>query len=152
MTRKITFHIGKIVPRVLREFDIYIDKRREFTSKQTTTILKGKNDKRPSYYMKNYVNEYTGYYSDLDLNIIKAIEDILEEIIKDMIVYDKSLKRKNNFFNTLDSISGQTFIFVIGIICLGEAMIEEYGYIRNGRYLECVLRAKKELATSIKEL
>ena len=115
----ITFHIGKIVPRVLKEFDQFIDKKKEFTAKKTSLILNGKDDKREAYKMKTYVNDYIDFYNDIEFSIISAAEDILEEIITDMNHYTKNMDRKNKFINTLDSLNGQMIMFTLAVMSIG---------------------------------
>lgn len=148
----LTYHVGTIIPRVLKELDEYIDKRKDFTAKQTSLIIKGNKAKRPAYKMKNYIEEHVDFYQEIEMDILRSVEDILEEVITDMISYNKNKTRKAKFFNTLDSITGQTFVFVIALINLGEHMIKEHGKVKNGRYFEHVLKAKQELSSDIKKL
>lgn len=152
MTKILTFKVGTVVPRILKDLDAYIDKKRQFTAKKASLLLNGKKDKRPNYEMKNYVGEYGSFFTEIEVNITKSLVDILEEVISDMNNYDKNENRKELFFNTVDSIEGQVFLFVIGVISLGEFLIKKFGYIKNGRYLEQVLMAKKELAKQITQI
>lgn len=152
MTKILTFKVGTVVPRILKDLDNYIDKKRQFTAKKASLLLNGKKDKRPNYEMKNYVGEYGSFFTEIEVNITKSLVDILEEVISDMNNYDKNENRKELFFNTVDSIEGQVFLFVIGVISLGEFLIKKFGYIKNGRYLEQVLMAKKELAKQITQI
>ncbi len=148
----ITFHIGKIVPRVLKEFDQFIDKKKEFTARQTSLLINGKNDKREAYKMKTYVDDYIAFYKDIEFSIISATEDILEEIITDMNQYTKNSSRKTKFINTLDSLNGQMIMFTLAVMSIGESLIKRHRTIENGRYLEHVLKAKRELTDDIKTI
>lgn len=148
----LTFKIGHIVPRVLKDLDNFINKERQFTAKKTSLIFNGKNDKRENYKMTDYVSSYGSFFTEIETSITKALEDIIEEIIEDMIKYDKNPNRKNRFFNTLDSPVGIEFLFVIGMISIGEYLIRTYGGIKNGRYLQLVLEAKETLSKQIKEI
>ena len=86
------------------------------------------------------------------INIANSLGDILEEIIEDMTRYDKSQARKDKFFRMLDDPIGLKLLFVVGMIAIGKHLIETKGYIKNGRYLELVLKARKELSRTIKNL
>ena len=152
MEKIITFHIGQNVPRVLKDLDEFINKKRHWTAKQDALIFNGKEDKRPNYRMTPYIKEYEEFFSETEINITDALTDILEEIARDMNAYTKNITRKNKFFNTLESIEGQTVIFTIGIITIGEYLIKTRNGIENGKYLESVLRAKKILSQEIKEI
>ncbi|AVQ31745.1 MULTISPECIES: hypothetical protein [Fusobacterium] len=145
----LTFRTGKIVPRVLKDLDEYLKK---FGGRKVSLLYKGKKDKRENYKMREYVSEYGEYFDEIEGNIIEVLEDILEQIIDDMNKYDKNLDRKNDFFDTLDSFIGGKFIFIIGIISLGEFLIKKYGYIKNGRYLGEVLKAKADLKNKITDV
>lgn len=148
----ITFHIGKFVPRVLKDLDEYLNAKKEWKSKQISLIYTGKDDKRDNYKMTQYIKEYEEFFAETEISITSALTDILEELVKDMNLYTKNETRKKKFFNTLESIEGQSVIFTIGIITIGEHLIKTRQGIENGKYLENVLRAKKLLATEIKEV
>lgn len=152
MEKIITFHIGKRIPRVLKELDIYIDKKKHFNAKQTSLIYNGKNDKRENYRMPQYVKTYLDFYNDMEISIFLILSDILEEMMKDMNNYNKDYKRKEKFFNTLESIEGQSMLFTIGIISIGEQLIKNGKRIPNGTYLENVLIARQLLAKEIQEV
>lgn len=152
MVKILTYKVGIEIPRVLKELDVYINKDKQFTARKANLLLNGKNDKRSSHRMKNYVGEYIDFFKDIQINLQDALEDILEEIISDMIKYDKNFTRKKMFNNTIETLTGQTFLFIIGVISIGEYLIKKYGYIQNGRYLEQVLIARKELASKIKRV
>ncbi|MCQ9627544.1 hypothetical protein HS141_11460 [Cetobacterium somerae] len=152
VTKILTFKVGVMVPRVLRELDKFIDKKNQLSARQASLIYNGKNDKRENYRMENYVGKYGKFFTDIELNIKIALEDILEQVISDMANYDKNANRKEKFFNTVDSVPGQVFIFIIGTISIGQYMLDRYGYIKNGRYLEQVLLAKEDLANKSKQI
>ncbi len=148
----LTFKVGTEVPRVLKDLDVYINKNKQFSAKKTSLLFNGKKDKRPNYRMKNYVEEYVDFFNDVEINLKQALSDILEEVISDMANYNKDFNRKQLFINTVDTLTGQTFLFIIGVISLGEYLIKKFDYIENGRYLEQVLKAKRDLANKIKQI
>ncbi|MDY4011361.1 MAG: hypothetical protein SOY60_06815 [Fusobacterium gastrosuis] len=145
----LTFKVGKVVPRILKELNV---RGEFFTARKTSLLINGKIDKREEYKMKNYIAEYGDFFEDLSDNISNALGDILEEIITDMLKYNKNEKRKKAFFDLLDSVLGLQLIFTVGIISIGEYLINTQGYIKNGRYLEQVLLARKELSNKIKDI
>lgn len=148
----ITCTIGKRLPRLLSDLNIYINPKKEMTSRQISLLLNGKNDYRENYRMKDYVGTYGKFFKDLHNSIFECIKEILEEVIDDMTEYTKNSKRREKFFRTFDSYQGQMFIFTIAITSLGEFLIKEYGKIENGRYLEQVLLARKRIAKKAKEI
>ena len=152
MIKIITFKVGTIVPRILSDLDKFINKKRDLNGRKTSLIFNGKNDKRSNYYMTNYVSKYVDFFEGMELNIMTTLQDMMEEIITDMSNYDKNTDRKRRFFNTLESVPGHTFLVAIGIISIGEYLIKKQGYIQNGRYLEQVLKARKELANKVKTI
>ena len=139
----LTFSVGKIIPRVLRELD---QKKEFFTARSTSLLIKGNKEKRENHKMKQYIKLYDDFY------IANSLGDILEEIIEDMTRYDKSQARKDKFFRMLDDPIGLKLLFVVGMMAIGEHLIETKGYIKNGRYLELVLKARKELSRTIKNI
>ena len=141
----LTFSVGKIIPRVLRELD---QKKEFFTARSTSLLIKGNKEKRENHKMK----QYDDFYENMSDNIANSLGDILEEIIEDMTRYDKSQARKDKFFRMLDDPIGLKLLFVVGMIAIGEHLIETKGYIKNGRYLELVLKARKELSRTIKNI
>ncbi len=148
----ITYKVGTIVPRILSDLDKFIDKQKNFTARKTSLLFNGKKDRRKNYQMQNYVSKYVDFFNGMELNIVTALEDMLEEVITDMANYDKNIDRRTLFFNTVDSVAGHTFLVAIGIISLGEYLIKKQGSIANGRYLEQVLIARKDLANKIKSI
>ena len=145
----LTFSVGKIIPRVLRELD---QKKEFFTARSTSLLIKGNKEKRENHKMKQYVKLYDDFYENMSDNIANSLGDILEEIIEDMTRYDKSQARKDKFFRMLDDPIGLKLLFIVGMIAIGEHLIETKGYIKNGRYLELVLKARKELSGTIKNI
>lgn len=152
MVKIITFKVGTIVPRILSDLDRFINKDRDLNGRKTSLIFNGKNDKRSNYYMTNYVSKYIDFFEGMERNIMLTLQDMMEEIITDMSNYDKNTDRRKRFFNTLESVPGHTFLVAIGIISIGEYLIKKQGYIKNGRYLEQVLKARKELANKVKRI
>ncbi|XGU46183.1 helix-turn-helix domain-containing protein [Fusobacterium necrophorum subsp. funduliforme] len=147
----LTFSVGKIVPRVLKELDT-LDKKMYFTARKTSLLIKGKADPRERYRMKQYIVEYGEYFENLEDDISSTLGDILEEVIEDMVKYNKSKKRREQFFNTLDSPVGLQLLFTVAMISIGEYLLEQRGSIKNGRYLEQVLIARQELTRKIKTI
>ena len=102
--------------------------------------------------MKNYIDKYSSYFKNLTNNITIVLTDIFEEIIDDMLSYNKNNNRKQLFFTSLNTIFGQQLFFTIAVISIGEYLLKTTNCIENGQYLELVLRAKKELSKKIKDI
>ncbi|MFK4784490.1 hypothetical protein [Fusobacterium sp. MFO224] len=149
ISKVLTYKIGKIIPIVLKDLDDNINSNNQFNVQKLSLIFKGKNDKRETHKMKNYIKEHIDKYDENNFNLLNILRDILENIIHDMLYYNKDSLRKNEFFNTLNNLNGARYIFIIGVICIEECFLEKYGYIKNGKYLELVLKAKKELRKEI---
>jgi len=150
ISKILTYRIGKIIPIVLKDLDENINSDNQFNIQKISLIFKGKNDKRETHKMKNYISEHLEKYNEDNFNLEIILKNILEDMIHNMLYYNKDTLRKNEFFNTLNNLNGAKYIFTVGVICIEEYFLEKYGYIKNGKYLELVLRAKKELRKEIK--
>lgn len=150
ISKVLTYKIGKIIPIVLKDLDDNINANNQFNVQRISLIFKGKNDKRETHKMKNYIKEHMDKYDENNFDLLRILKDILENIVHDMLYYNKDTLRKNEFFNTLNNLNGAKYIFVVGVICIEEYFLEKYGYIKNGKYLELVLKIKKELRKEIR--
>lgn len=148
-TKILTYKVGQIVPRILQDLDLYEG---YFSARKVSLLINGKKDKRENYNMKNYIDEYSSYFKNLTNNITIVLTDIFEEIIDDMLSYNKNSNRKQLFFTSLNTIFGQQLFFTIAVISIGEYLLKTTNCIENGQYLELVLRAKKELSKKIKDI
>ena len=148
-TKILTYKVGQIVPRILQDLDLYEG---YFSARKVSLLINGKKDKRENYNMKNYIDEYSSYFKNLTNNITIVLTDIFEEIIDDMLSYNKNNNRKQLFFTSLNTIFGQQLFFTIAVISIGEYLLKTTNCIENGQYLELVLRAKKELSKKIKDI
>lgn len=148
-TKILTYKVGQIVPRILQDLDLYEG---YFSARKVSLLINGKKDKRENYNMKNYIDEYSSYFKNLTNNITIVLTDIFEEIIDDMLSYNKNNSRKQLFFTSLNTIFGQQLFFTIAVISIGEYLLKTTNCIENGQYLELVLRAKKELSKKIKDI
>lgn len=150
ISKVLTYKIGKIIPLVLKDLDDNINSDNQFNIQKISLIFKGKNDKRETHKMKNYIKKHLENYNEINFDLETILKNILEDMIHDMLCYNKDTLRKNEFFNTLNNLNGAKYIFTVGVICIEEYFLEKYDYIKNGKYLELVLRAKKELRKEIK--
>ena len=148
-TKILTYKVGQIVPRILQDLDLYEG---YCSARKVSLLINGKKDKRENYNMKNYIDEYSSYFKNLTNNITIVLTDIFEEIIDDMLSYNKNNNRKQLFFTSLNTIFGQQLFFTIAVISIGEYLLKTTNCIENGQYLELVLRAKKELSKKIKDI
>ena len=58
----LTFSVGKIIPRVLRELD---QKKEFFTARSTSLLIKGNKEKREKHKMKQYIKLYDDFYENI---------------------------------------------------------------------------------------
>lgn len=139
------YAVTEFIPRVWKDLDeiLEINKKEQITSRMTK--LNGSSNKC----IDNPILSTLGDIEDQDFEFLDKLKLQILETVKNLL---KGSKNKiDRTIETLNSPNGRIMLTIVSAYCLGEALIEKFGYIEASKKLEVTIMAKKEFENEIRE-